>query len=187
MKIEYPEDYSLTKTFLARKLKKRIMIFRYLNYHDESTYKGVENTIPKKTGPNSYIRITLELTTKENFSLNSPLMSFAKELFNNYFIIMKDKDSKMTVVFAGNIQKDISTFLKKIANDEFKIKFQVKSAKVKAYAFYEELISEMSKKENITLKQIDEAEIESCLDQFEYLQKLRKSYDEIKKIKIERN
>lgn len=161
------------------------MIFRLLNFSEEETYKGVENTIPKKTGPNSYIKFTIEIKNKEQFSLNSPLMYFVRELFHSYFIIFKEKDSKIKIVIAGNIQKDIVTFLKKIANDEFKNKYSVKTAKVKAYAFYEELIYEFSRKENIAYKQINEADLKGYVDLYNYLEKLRQSYEEIRKIRVE--
>ena len=49
MKELFPEDKGLTKTFITRKLKKRISIDRKLDFNDEETFKGVENTIPKKS------------------------------------------------------------------------------------------------------------------------------------------
>lgn len=187
MKEKFPEDKGLTKTFITRKLKKRIMIYRKLDFVDEDTYKNVENTIPKKTGPNSYLKVTMEICNKEDFSLNSPLMYCMKDLFDAYFIIFKEKEGKMKIVIAGHITKDIISYLKKVSGEEFRNKFSVQTMKIKAYAFYEELVHEFCHRENIADKKIDEDEIKEHQEKFDYLTRMRKAYEDIKLIKVEKN
>lgn len=187
MKEKFPDDKGLTKTFITRKLKKRIMIYRKLNFSDEDSYKNVENSIPKKSGPNSFLKITMEICNKEEFSLDSSLMCVMKELFNNYFIVLKEKDKKMKIVIAGHISKDIIFFLKKVSNEEFRNNYSVQTIKIKAYAFYEELINEFYKRDNIALKKINEEDILECVNQYNYLTEIRKAYEEIKLLKVEKN
>lgn len=184
MKEIFTQDKGLTKTFITRKLKKRIMINRFLDFNIEESYQNVENTIPKKSGPNSYLKVTMEICNKEEFNLNSSLMFFMKDLFNAYFIIFKEKDKRMKIVIAGHITNDIISFLKKVSSEEFKEKYSVLTMKIKAYAFYEELISEFYKREGVVAKKINDAEIKDYLDQFNYLTKMRKAYEEIKQMKV---
>ncbi len=187
MKEKFTDDKGLTKTFITRKLKKRIMIYRKLDFNDEDTYKNVENTIPKKTGPNSYLKVTMEICNKEDYSLNSPLMYCLKDLFDAYLIVFKEKEGKMKIVIAGHITKDIITYLKKVSGEEFRNKFSVQVMKIKAYAFYEELVHEFCNRENIVDKKIDEDEVKEHEEKYDYLTKMRKAYEEIKLIKVEKN
>ncbi len=184
----FPEDQSLTKTFITRKLKKRIAVYRKLNFNNEETFKGVENTIPKKTGPNSYLKLTIEVCNKHDFSVNSPLSCFMKDFFvNAYFIILKQKQKRMIINFAGQINIDLVSFLKKVSSEEFPNDYSVQTMKIKAYAFYEELVYEFSQKENISAKKINETELKDYVSKFNLLTKMRKAYDEIKLIKVDKN
>lgn len=185
MKERFPEDKGLTKTFITRKLKKRIAVYRKLDFNDEETFKVVENTIPKKSGPNSFLKVTMEVCNKDDFSLGSALISCIKDLFDCYFIVLKDKQKKMKIVFAGHINKDIISFLKKVSGEEFRNSYSVQTMKIKAYAFYEELVFEFSQKENISEKKINDAEIKDYVVQFNLLSKMRKAYEEIKQIKVD--
>ena len=187
MKDLFPQDKGLTKTFITRKLKKRIMINRKLDYNSEETYKEVEHTIPKKTGPNSYLKVTMEICDKDEFNLNSSLMCFIKDFFNAYFIVFKNKDKRMKIVIAGHITKDIISFLKKVSSEEYKNKHSVLIMKVKAYAFYEELINEFYKREGVVAKKINDTEIKDYVDQFNYLRKMRNAYEEIKMMKVDKD
>ena len=187
MKEKYPNDKGLTKTFITRKLKKRISINRLMDYIDEQSYKNIETTIPKKSGPNSYLKVTMTVCNKDDFSINSGLMYFLRDLFNSYFIIFKEKNSKMKIVIAGHITKDIISFLKKISSEEFRNKYSVQTAKIKAYAFFEELVYEFNKKNNVISKKINDEEITDYINQYNYLTNMRRSYEEIKRIKIDIN
>lgn len=162
------------------------MINRKLDYNSEETYKDVAHSIPKKSGPNSYLKVTMEICDKDEFDLNSSLMYFIKDLFNAYFIIFKEKEKKMKIVIAGHITKDIISFLKKVSSEEFKNKHSVLTMKIKAYAFYEELVSEFNKRERIVAKKINEAEIRDYVEQFSCLTKMRKAYEEIKLMKVDK-
>jgi hypothetical protein len=184
IKEKFPEDKGLTKTFITRKLKKRIMIYRKLDFNNEETYKNVENTIPKKTGPNSYLKVSMDVFNKQEFNLDSSLMYFMKDLFNDYFIVFKEKEERMKIIIAGHITKDIVSFLK-IISSQLKENYSVNTIKIKAYAFYEELISEFHKRENVVAKKIDDSEIKEYIQQFEYLAKMRKAYDELKNLKVD--
>jgi hypothetical protein len=174
----------ITKTFITRKLRKRIMIKRILDYSDESTFFKIENTIPKKSGLNNSIKATFEICDKEDFKLDSNFMKYLKNLFNIYYIFFKNKEGKLIFLIAGQIKKDISYFLKNITNDEFKNKFSVQSAKIKCYAFYEELICELENKNNLENKTLNIEELSNFKKQYEHLQKMRKIYEEIKMIRI---
>lgn len=187
MKELFPEDKGLTKTFITRKLKKRISIDRKLDFNDEETFKGVENTIPKKSGPNSFLKVRMEICNKEDFSLNSKLMFFMKDLFKAYFIFFKEKEKKMKIVIVGHITKDIISFLKKVSSEEFRNKYSVQTMKIRAYAFYEELINEFYKRENIIAKKINDAEIKDYIKQFDLITRMRKAYEEIKQLKTDKN
>jgi hypothetical protein len=146
----------LTKTFITRKLRKRIMIKRLIDYNDESTYVNIENTIPKKSGLNNSIKATFEICDKEEYTINSNLLNFLKNLFNVNYVFFKKIEGKFKFTIAGQISKDISYFLRNITSDEFKNKFSVQSAKIKAYAFYEELICELENKADREDKTIKE-------------------------------
>lgn len=187
MKELFPEDKGLTKTFITRKLKKRISIDRKLDFNDEETFKGVENTIPKKSGPNSFLKVTMEICNKDDFSLNSNLIFFMKDLFKAYFIFFKEKEKKMKIVFVGHITKDIISFLKKVSSEEFRNKYSVQTMKIRAYAFYEELIHEFYKRENIIAKKINDADIKDYIKQFDLITQMRKAYEEIKQLKVDKN
>lgn len=184
MKEKFELAKGLTKTFITRKLRKRIMIKRMIDYNDEGTYLNIENSIPKKSGLNNSIKATFEIYSKEEFQLNSGLMTYLKNLFNLYYIYFKEKEGKLRFLISGQIQKDISYFLRNITSDEFKNKFSVQSAKIKAYAFYEELICELENKPNISIKTINEEEIPKFEKQYDNLQKMRKTYEEIRMITV---
>jgi hypothetical protein len=174
----------LTKTFITRKLRKRIMIKRLIDYNNELTYNNIEKTIPKKSGLNNFIKATFVICDKEEFKKDSNLMSYLKNLFNIYYIFFKNDEGKFKFLISGQITKDISYFLRNITCDEFKNKFSVQSAKIKAYAFYEELICELEKKPNIELKNLNEEALENFKNQYDNLQKMRKIYEEIRMIRV---
>jgi len=187
MKELFTEYKGLTKTFMTRKLKKRIIINRKLDYNSDETYKDVELTIPKKSGSHCFLKVTIEICDKDELNLNSSLMCFIRDPFNSYFIVFKEKNKRMKIVIAGQITKDIISFLKKVSNEEFKNKHSVVTMKIKSYAFYEELITEFCKREGVVAKKINEAEIKVYLEEFNYLTKMRKAYDEIKLMKVDIN
>lgn len=185
MKEKLPNDKGLTKTFITRKLRKKVMITRVLDYSRfDATVKNVENSIPKKTGPNNFVKFSLKTTSEDEFKINSNLLYFIKDLFITNFIVLKSKDNVKKIVIAGSIDKDIIYFLKKIATLEFKEKYNVTSAKVKAYAFYEELVHEFTERTDVVSKNLNDDDIQGLLKQFEYLTHMRKCYEEIKKIRI---
>lgn len=184
MKENFDIAKGLTKTFITRKLRKRIMIKRIIDYNDESTYLNIESTIPKKSGLNNSIKATFEICDKEEFKIDSDLFNFLKNLFNLHYIFFKKTEGKLKFLIAGQIQKDISYFLRNITSDEFKNKFSVQSAKIKAYAFYEELICELENKPDTETKTINENDIPNFIKQYEILQKMRKIYEEIRMIRV---
>lgn len=185
MKEKLPNDTGLTKTFITRKLRKKVMIIRLLDYSKfDSTVKNIETTIPKKSGPNNFIKFIVKTTSDDEFKLNSNLIYYLKDLFITNFIVLKIKDNEKKIIIAGSINKDIVCFLKKIATLEFKEKFRVTFAKVKAYAFYEELIYEFANRKDISSKNLTDEDINELLKQYEYLKHMRICYEEIKKIRI---
>ncbi len=185
MKEKLPNDKSLTKTFITRKLRKKVMINRFLDYNNfDLTVKNVESTIPKKSGPNNYIKFSLKTNIEEELKTNSNIVYFVKDLFITHFIVLKKKDNLKKIIIGGSINKDIIFFLKKIASLEFKEKFKIVSAKIKAYAFYEELVYEFSRRKDICLKNITPDDINDLIKQYEYLTHMRKCYEDIKNIRI---
>jgi len=180
MKEKFPEEKGLTKTFISRKLKKRIMIYRLLDFKNEESYKNVVKYIPKMFESNNYLKVTMEVSKNENFSINSSLVEFMKDLFNYYFIILKESTEKCKLLIAGHIKTDLIRFLSEICNEEFSINYSVQTTKIKCYAFYEELIYEFSKRNNISLRNIDEEEINSYIKKYDHLINMRKAYEEIK-------
>lgn len=191
MKEKFPNDQALTKTFITRKLLKRIMISRNLDYENfNETVKNVENTIPKKSGANNFIKFSLITNNEQEFKINSNLIYFIKDLFITHFIILRKKPkesgngSLMKIIFGGTINKDILFFLRHIATVDFRDKFKIKSAKIRVFAFYEELVYEFSKKKDIDSKNLIQSEIDEYVKQFEYLSYVRKCYEEIKQIRI---
>ena len=184
MKESFEGCKGLTKTFITRKLRKRIMIKRIIDYNEEETYLNIENSIPKKSGPNNSLKASFVICDKEEYNADSNLINFLKDLFNMYYIFFKKKEGKLKIVVAGQISKDIVYFLRKITSDEFKNKYSVQSAKIRAYAFYEELISELENEDNKETKKINEEEIKDYIAQFENLQKMRKIYEEIRMIRV---
>lgn len=189
MKENFDVAKGLTKTFITRKLRKRIMIKRLIDYNNETTYINIEKTIPKKSGLNNSIKATFEICDKEECNLDSNLMKYLKNLFNMHYIFFKNEEGKFKFLIAGQIVKDISYFLRNITCDEFKNKFSVQSAKIKAYAFYEELICELENKPdtNREIKTLNEEEVQKYRKQFDHLQKMRKFYEEIRMIRVPNN
>jgi hypothetical protein len=185
MKEKFPNDQALTKTFITRKLLKRIMISRDLDYENfNGSVKNIENSIPKKSGANNFIKFSFVTNSEEAFKINSDLIYFIKDLFITHFILLKKKENKMKIVFGGTIGKDIIYFLKQIANLDFKEKYEIKFAKIRVYAFYEELVYEFSQKNHIHSKNLIQNENDEYVKQFEYLTYVRKCYEEIKQIRI---
>ena len=90
----------------------------------------------------------------------------------------------MKIIFGGTISKDIVHFLKQISTLDFKEKYSIKSAKIRVFAFYEELVYEFSQKNPIDSKNLIQNEIDEYVKQFEYLTYVRKCYEEIKQIRI---
>jgi hypothetical protein len=186
MKENLPNDQALTKTFITRKLLKRIMISRNLDYENfDESVKNVELSIPKKSGANNFIKFSIVTNSEEEFKINSNLIYFIKDLFITHFVILKKKENFMKIIFGGTISKDIVYFLKQISTLEFKEKYLVKSAKIRVFAFYEELVYEFSQKYGqIDSKNLIQNEIDEYVKQFEYLTYVRKCYEEIKQIRI---
>lgn len=185
MKEKLPNDKGLTKTFITRKLRKKVMIKRALDYNRfETTVKNIENSIPKKSGPNNFIKFRVKTTSDDEFKTNSNLLYFLRDLFITNFIVLKNKDNEKKIIIAGSISKDIINFLKKIATIEFREKYHVTSAKVKAYAFYEELVHEFTERKDIASKNLTDDDIDGLLKQYEYLTHMRNCYEEIKKTRI---
>ena len=144
----------------------------------------MENSIPKKSGPNNFIKLSVKTTSEEEFKINSNLLYFLKDLFITNFVVLKNKNNVKKIIIAGSINKDIIHFLKRIATLEFKEKYHVVSAKVKAYAFYEELVHEFAERKDVVAKNLTSEDIDGLLKQFEYLTHMRNCYEEIKKIRI---
>jgi len=184
MKEKFEVAKGLTKTFITRKLRKRVMIKRLIDYNNEVTYNNIEKTIPKKSGLNNSIKATFEICDKEESKIDSDLIKYLMNLFNNYYIFFKNDEGKFKFLISGQIIKDISYFLRNITCDEFKNKFSVQSAKIKAYAFYEELICEIENKPNREIKTLNEEEIIKYKQQFDHLQNMRTFYEDLRKIKV---
>lgn len=185
MKEKLPNDKGLTKTFITRKLRKKIMVTRALDYtRFDTTVKNVESSIPKKSGPNNFIKFSVKTSSEDELKPNSNLVYFLKDLFITNFIVLKSKENVKKIVIAGSINKDIIHFLKRIATVEFRDKYQVKSAKVKAYAFYEELVHEFTERKDVSSSNLTSDDIDGLLKQYEYLTHMRNCYEEIKKIRI---
>jgi len=185
IKEKLPNDKGLTKTFITRKLRKKLMVKRVLDYNRfDTTVKNIENSIPKKSGPNNFMKFSVKITSDEEFKINSNLLYFLKDLFITNFIVLKNRENEKKIIIAGSINKDIINFLKKIATLEFKEKFHVTSAKVKAYAFYEELVHEFTERKDILSKNLTDDDIDGLLKQYEYLTHMRNCYEEIKKIRL---
>jgi len=185
MKEKLPNNLTLTKTFITRKLRKRIMINRILDYMKfDITVKNLENSIPKKSGPNNFIKFSVKITSEDGFKINSNLLYFLKDLFITHFIVLKKSGEEKKIIIAGSITKDIIFFLKKICNLEFKEKYSAFSAKVKAFAFYEELVYEFSQRKDVISKNLTEEDIENLLKEYDYLVHMRNCYEDVKKIRI---
>ena len=184
MKEKFPNDKGLTKTFITRKLKKKIMINRFLDYINFEKIKNIENTIPKKSGPNNFVKFSLKISSDEDLKLNSNLVYYIKDLFINHFIVLKKTEEKKKILFGGTINKDIINFLKIISSDDFRKKFNLISGKVKTYAFYEELVFEFSNRKDVNTKNLSDEEINNMLKQYDCLEYMRNCYENIKKIRI---
>lgn len=181
-----PHSQGLTKTFISRKLRKKVMISRLLEYKNNyiGTVKNVETTIPKKSGPNNFIKFSMKISNDDEFKINSSLVYFLKDLFITHFLVLKKNDNQKKIIIAGSITKDIIFFLKKIANAEFRDKYSIISAKVKAYAFYEELIYEFHQRNDITTKNLTQEDIDNFLKQFEYLNHMRSCYEDVLRLRV---
>lgn len=170
----------ISKTFLTRKLRKRIIWSCHYIYSDGEDIK-IEKIKEDKSFNYKYIKLSLQLPNIESVNYNSEIFSHLGKYFSNFVKMINKQDN--TIIIAGDLNSAVSNFddfIEKVINDMDLYKsYSVLDCKVEVYAFYEELIADFDL--NLTPNNFIESDIERLQNDWDRLTKIREMWNEYKK------
>lgn len=178
-KKQFPDYKGLNKTFLTRRLKKKIIFIGECDY-TASDVKFSKNEFGKSGLSYDYVKFTLSLN---NPSYNSDFTNLLKSFLNYHVVKIEPQDNK--IIIAGDIKGKYEDFATQFETTELKKKFGLMNAKIEIFMFLEEMFSDFEfKNDKNFFHNLTNEKITSYKKEYEELMQIRKVYEELKLVKV---
>lgn len=175
MKEAFPEFKGVTKTFLTRKLLKRITWSSEYDFLSDNLEKNHREIV--KSATYKYIKLTIAMADNSQCNLHSDFINFLKELLKSFICQFKEDN---VIVLAGELAIELEDFVEKIKNRDLSKRFSINSIKAQIFAFMEELLSDFDNKDEHTYFSFSPEEIRTMVNDFEVIEQMRKKWKHLK-------
>lgn len=181
MKNAFPDVKTISKTFLTRKLTKKVTWSSEYDFNDGDFEKNQKEIV--KSATYKFIKITLNVKDSQQFNFDSGLIKIFTGKLKNYMIKL---DNNNIIAIAGDLDKmELEEFLTNLKDPDLKENYKLVNAKVEIYAFFEELFMEFESDESDEFhifKNMNDEEIEKMKSEWEKIKKLRVMWKDLKGI-----
>jgi hypothetical protein len=170
MKEKFGNNFKgITKTFLTRKLTKKVIWSSEFDFKSSDPFSELRDII--KSATYKYAKINFSIS---HYPTNA--LELVKSLFKKYILTYKEK--QLTV--AGEMDGELENLVEKFRDEELVKKFHIDFMKIEVYAFMEEILAEFDDKDENTLKNYSDEEIETLRNDWETIQQMRVYWKELK-------
>lgn len=159
----------ITKTFLTRKLTKKVIWSSEFEFKSSDPFSELRDII--KSATYKYAKI--------NFSISkyfANTVEFIKSLCKKHILYITEKQ----IILAGELDGELENLIEKFRDEEQIKKFHIDFIKIEVYAFMEEILAEIDDKNEDTIKNYSEEEIETLKNDWETIQQMRTYWKELK-------
>jgi len=182
MKNAFPDIKTISKTFLTRKLTKKVTWSSEYDFDYGDFEKNQKEIV--KSATYKYIKMTLNVKDSNQYNFDSGLIKIFTGKLKNHMI--KIDNNNDTISIAGDLDKmELEEFLTNLKNLNLKENYKLVNAKVEIYAFFEELFMEFESEESDEFhifKNMNDEEIEKMKNEWEKIKKLRVMWKDLKGI-----
>ena len=179
MKEEFNNVYKgITKTFLTRKLTKKVIWSNNFDFTNEDPFKDQREIIKSATYKYVKLQLTLNKNVKEIDSNN--FLSLVQTLFKKYILSSKDKN----MIVAGEITGELEEFVEKFKDIEMIRSYNIDTMNAEVYAFFEEIYIEFDEKDESIQHNLTNENVEALKADWVVILQMRQFWKNLKMTKF---
>ena len=179
IKNAFPDVKTISKTFLTRKLTKKVTWASEYDFKECDFEKNQKEIV--KSATYKYVKLSFNIEDRGEYDFDSNFVKIFTGQLKNYMIKLDNINNMITV--AGELDKlELEDFLKSLKDVSHKENFLLLSAKVEVYAFFEELFFEFETDGFQIFKNLNDDEVEKIKVEWERIKQLRVMWKDLKGI-----
>jgi len=179
IKNAFPDVKTISKTFLTRKLTKKVTWASEYDFQECDFDKNQKEIV--KSATYKYVKLNFYIEDRLQYDFDSNFVKIFIGQLKNYMIKLDNINNMITV--AGELEKlELEDFLKSLKDVSHKENYLLLSAKVEVYAFFEELFFEFETDGFPIFKNLNDDEVEKIKVEWERIKQLRVMWKDLKGI-----